>query len=90
MKGIVKLEEDPERPLVLHAVQHVMHPPAQLPAWPDADRRTRIVFITKDLDEGFVRRMFDAFAGHVAPDTPDRAAVAENPLYVSGFSGRFG
>lgn len=90
MKGVVKLAEDPERPLVLHAVQHVLHPPVQLPAWPDADRRTRLVFITKDLDEGFVRRMFDAFAGHVAPDTPDRTAVADNPLYVSGFSGRFG
>ncbi|MEJ1160267.1 CobW family GTP-binding protein [Prosthecomicrobium sp. N25] len=90
MKGVVRLAEDPERPLVLHAVQHVLHPPTQLPAWPDEDRRTRLVFITKDLDEGFVRRMFDAFAGHVAPDTPDRTAVEANPLQVSGFSGRFG
>lgn len=90
MKGIVRLAEDPERPLVLHAVQHVLHPPARLAGWPDEDRRTRLVFITKDLDEGFVRRMFDAFAGHVATDTPDRAALADNPLSISGFSGRFG
>jgi G3E family GTPase len=90
MKGVVKLAEDPDRPLVLHVVQHVMHPPAQLPAWPDADTRTRLVFITRDLDEGFVRRMFEAFTNTLAPDTPDRAAVTENPLHISGFTGTFG
>ncbi|MDR3376944.1 MAG: GTP-binding protein [Ancalomicrobiaceae bacterium] len=90
MKGIVQLVEDPERPLVLHAVQHVMHPPARLPAWPDADRRTRLVFITRDLDESFVARLFGAFTGEVATDTPDRAALEDNPLAIAGFSGRFG
>ncbi|MDK9696311.1 MAG: GTP-binding protein [Siculibacillus sp.] len=89
VKGVVRLAEDPERPLVLHVVQHVVHPVAQLERWPDADRRTRLVFITRDLDESFVKRMFDAFVGTLAPDTPDRAAVADNPLSVSGFSGTF-
>jgi G3E family GTPase len=89
LKGIVRLQEDPDRPLVLHAVQHVLHPPAQLAAWPDADRRTRLVFITRDLDEAFVRRMFGALIGEVAPDTPDRAALEANPLAIGGFSGRF-
>jgi G3E family GTPase len=89
MKGIVQLVEDPGRPLVLHAVQHVMHPPARLPAWPDDDHRTRLVFITRDLDEGFVARMFAAFMGEPTIDTPDRAAVEDNPLAISGFSGRF-
>jgi G3E family GTPase len=89
LKGIVRLKEDPDRPLVLHAVQHVLHPPVQLAAWPDADHRTRLVFITRDLDEGFVRRMFGALVGEVATDTPDRAALDDNPLAISGFSGRF-
>jgi G3E family GTPase len=89
VKGVVRLAEDPERPLVLHVVQHVVHPVAQLERWPDADRRTRLVFITRDLDEGFVKRMFDAFVGELAPDTPDRAAMTDNPLQVSGFSDRF-
>ncbi len=89
MKGIVHLVEDPDRPLVLHAVQHVLHPPARLPRWPDADRRTRLVFITKDLPESFVQRMFAAFMGEPTIDTPDRAGVADNPLAISGFSGRF-
>jgi G3E family GTPase len=50
MKGIVCLAEDPDRPLVVHGVQHLFHPPHHLPAWPGADRRTRIVFITRGLD----------------------------------------
>ncbi|HSV29222.1 MAG TPA: GTP-binding protein, partial [Candidatus Omnitrophota bacterium] len=48
IKGIVHAREH-EKPLAIHGVQHVFHPPAALPDWPDADRRTRIVFITRDL-----------------------------------------
>ncbi len=86
MKGIVRLAEDPERPLVVHGVQEIFHPPARLDRWPDADRRTRLVFITRDLPEGFVRRMFDAFTGALAPDTPDPSAMTANPLALGGFT----
>ena len=41
LKGIVKIAEFPDEPLVIHGVQHVMHPPVRLERWPDADRRTR-------------------------------------------------
>jgi len=37
-------------PVVVHGVNHVFHPPTVLPAWPDADRATRLVFITQGLD----------------------------------------
>ncbi|WP_099558104.1 CobW family GTP-binding protein [Hartmannibacter diazotrophicus] len=87
MKGIVRLAEDPDRPLVLHGVQEVFHPPARLDAWPDADHRTRLVFITNDLAEDFVRKLFDGITGALAPDTPDKAAITDNPLAISGFSG---
>lgn len=80
MKGIVNIAEDPDRPVVLHGVQHVMHPPLVLPRWPDDDRRTRLVFITRDLDESYVRKLWDAFAGIPAVDSPDRAALIDNPL----------
>jgi G3E family GTPase len=86
VKGIVQIAEDPGRPVVIHGVQHVFHPPATLDAWPDADRRTRMVFITKDLPEGFVRKMFEAFSGALRPDTPDSEAMLNNPLAVSGFT----
>jgi G3E family GTPase len=42
-------------PLVLHGVQHVLHPPLALRAWPSQDRRTRMVLITCDLDEQVLR-----------------------------------
>jgi G3E family GTPase len=85
MKGIVGIAEDPDRPLVVHAVQHAMHPPTQLPSWPGGDRRTRLVFITCDLPEAFVRGLFDAFTGVIAPDRPDAAAMTNNPLAIPGF-----
>jgi G3E family GTPase len=80
LKGIVRLAEEPDQPLVLHAVQHVMHPPARLAAWPDQDRRSRLVCVTWDLDPAVVRRLFDAFLGKPQIDTPDRAALLDNPL----------
>jgi G3E family GTPase len=80
LKGIVRLAEEPEQPLVIHMVQHIVHPPARLPAWPDEDRRSRLVCVTHDLDPAIVRRLFDAFRGVPRTDTPDRAALTDNPL----------
>ena len=51
VKGIVKLAEMPETPVVVHGVQHIFHPTARLERWPDDDHRTRLVFITRDLPE---------------------------------------
>ena len=84
IKGIVKLAEMPETPVVVHGVQHVFHPTARLDRWPDDDHRTRIVFITRDLQERTVRNLFDAFLGVAAPDQPDRTALTENPLIPFG------
>ncbi len=80
VKGIIALSDDPARPVVIHGVQHVFHPPHRLEAWPDADRRTRIVFIVKDLDETFVRGLYSAFANQPGIDSPDAAALQDNPL----------
>ncbi len=80
MKGIVKLADTPDRPIILHGVQHVFHPPVALAAWPDADHRTRLVFITKDLDQSFVEGLWNAFLGRPGIDTPDRSAMLDNPL----------
>jgi G3E family GTPase len=84
MKGIVKVAETPRTPMVVHAVQHLMHPLARLPAWPDGDERTRIVFIVRDIDPRTISELFDAFLGAAAPDRADRAAVADNPLVPFG------
>jgi len=49
VKGIVNIAERPGRPVVIHGVQQIFHPPVVLDAWPDDDHRTRIVFITRDI-----------------------------------------
>lgn len=85
MKAIVALTDRPEKPLVLHGVQSIFHPPVRLPAWPEgSDRKTRLVLITRDLSESYVRDLFGAFTGKVAIDRPDRAAMMDNPLSVPG------
>jgi G3E family GTPase len=61
LKAIVKIAERPENPVIIHGVQHVFHPPIILDQWPDTDKRTRMVFITKDMDPEFVEKLWDAF-----------------------------
>lgn len=86
MKAIVALTDRPDKPLVLHGVQSIFHPPVRLPAWPEgSDRKTRLVLITKDLSESYVRDLFGAFTGKLAIDRPDRAAMMDNPLSIPGF-----
>lgn len=61
MKGIIKLSDDPARPVVLHGVQHVLHPPVRLDGWPDGKAQTRLVFIVKDIDKAAIEDLFRAF-----------------------------
>ncbi|HZT27076.1 MAG TPA: GTP-binding protein [Pseudolabrys sp.] len=88
VKGIVNVAELPENPLVIHGIQHVFHPPARLERWPDDDRRTRIVLITRDLPERRVRELFDAFLRKPGIDRPDVAALTDNPLVPFGGADR--
>jgi G3E family GTPase len=80
VKGLVALAEDPDHPVVIHGVQHVVHVPAVLPRWPSEDRRSRLVFIVDDLDRSVVEKLWNAFLGRPAVDEPDAAALRDNPL----------
>ena len=62
VKGIVKLAEQPDRPAVVHGVQHIFHPPVWLDAWPDGDQRTKLVFITRDIPRAWIDRLLDALS----------------------------
>ena len=84
MKGVIELAEDPSRPLVIHGVQKILHPPARLPAWPDGQRGTRLVLITLDMPQDYIQRLFAAFTNKPSIDTPDRAALEANPLAIAG------
>ena len=58
--------KDQPRPFVIHGVQHIFYPPDTLERWPDDNRASRLVFITKDLAEETVRRHFKPFIGEAA------------------------
>ena len=47
-------------PVVVQYVQHLSHPPVELEAWPDENRSTRVVFITRNMRERQVRDLFAA------------------------------
>jgi G3E family GTPase len=61
VKAILNIEGN-DKPVVLHGVQHIFHPTVTLPKWPSADRRSRIVFIGRDLDEAALRDTLKLFA----------------------------
>ncbi len=49
VKGLINIVEQPNTPMVIHAVQHVIHTPAYLGTWPSDDRDSRLVFIVRDI-----------------------------------------
>jgi G3E family GTPase len=59
VKGILHLREE-ALPVAIHGVHHVFHPPVQLSAWPEGDRRSRIVFITRGLERAEVEESWAA------------------------------
>ena len=72
MKGIVRVVEDPERPAAIHGVQHVYHAPVWLERWPSGDRRTRMVFIGRNIPESWVTSLLELLESEVAEETARR------------------
>ena len=65
-KGILDIRESPDRPAVIHGVQHVLHPLTWLDSWPDADRRSRLVFITQGVPGNWIALLLDMLGEEVA------------------------
>jgi G3E family GTPase len=59
VKGFVDVEGC-QGPVLVQFVQHLAHPPVELTQWPDAERQSRLVFITRNLPEEKVRALFAA------------------------------
>ncbi|MCS0504757.1 CobW family GTP-binding protein [Ancylobacter mangrovi] len=75
LKGIIHVEGAPA-PFVIHAVQHIFHPPVILSDWPSDDRRSRIVMIGRDLTDEFLKRGFDLLRSSAAVRDEPNGAVA--------------
>jgi G3E family GTPase len=77
VKGIVHVAEEPGRPAVIQGAQHLLHNLSWLDRWPDADRRSKIVFITQGFDREEVEDMI-AILDRVAARTAAARARAQS------------
>ena len=75
MKGLVNVVEVPDRPAVIHGVQHVYHAPVWLARWPSADTRTRMVFIGRNIRESWVRSLIELIDAEVLDEIARRETV---------------
>jgi G3E family GTPase len=64
VKGLVNIVGE-SGPVVVQGAQHLFHPPVAMAAWPGEDRRSRIVFITRNIPRQAVEGLFTAAAGLV-------------------------
>ena len=59
VKGFLDVEGC-KGPVLVQFVQHLAHPPVELEAWPDKNRQSRVVFITRNISEHRVRALIQA------------------------------
>jgi len=65
VKGLLNVNAS-SAPIVIHGVQHCLHAPVHLPAWPGTERQSRLVFILRGLDPALLRRSFEVFSRRLA------------------------
>lgn len=70
-------------PVAVHAVQTLIHEPVELRCWPDADRRSRLVFIARDMSRGDIASTLDVL--RLKPATPAGAPRALDPRAYAKF-----
>ena len=61
VKGIIDIAERPGKPIVLHGVQQIFHPPLALERWPNDDHRSRLVFITRGIERAAIEETLRLF-----------------------------
>ena len=61
-KGILNIAGE-DLPFVVQGVNHEFYPVENLDAWPSDDRRSRLVFITKDLPRATIEKHLKPFIG---------------------------
>lgn len=55
-------------PVLINGVQHIVHPPLHLDGWPDADQRSRLVFIVRDMDRAKIEMSLATFNALANPE----------------------
>ena len=86
LKGLLNVEG---RPVAVHAVQTLIHEPVTLERWPDDERRSRLVFITRGMARADIERTLPALEyDGPAPGAPggfDAAAYARFAAVAGNF-----
>lgn len=73
-KALINVADRPQGPVVVHAVQHVLHPPIALEAWPSDNRSSRLVFIVRDISQEAIERTLARF-GEISRESIARPAA---------------
>jgi len=86
VKGVLNVEGEP---FAVHAVQRIVHEPEQLPGWPDDDRASRLVFITRGIAQEAIEKTLDVLG--YAPPQAQRSGLMDPDAYARFVSavGRF-
>ena len=77
VKGIINIVEEPDRPAVIQGAQQLFHSLELMDNWPSADRRTRIVFITRHIDQAYIEETLELIE-RVSARTAAAQAAAKN------------
>jgi G3E family GTPase len=77
VKGLLNVEGEP---VAVHAAQTLIHEPVPLVAWPDDERRSRLVFITRGLSREDVAATLDILQWQSASRQPAGQSVDGKPL----------
>jgi G3E family GTPase len=64
VKGVLNVEGEP---VAVHAVQRIVHEPVFLARWPDAERRSRLVFITRGITRAAIEPTLAVLGFDLAP-----------------------
>ncbi len=75
LKGLLRVRGE-ERPVVIQGVQHLVHPPQHLDAWPGGEPVTRLVVIGRGFDRAAIERSFAAFMRLGRPAAAVQAALS--------------
>jgi G3E family GTPase len=87
VKGILNIAGS-ETPVAVHGLQHLVHPPVHMAAWPDEDRSSRLVFIVDGLDSMVIERSLAAFLGIAARmggERPETIRASSVQVAEAGF-----
>jgi G3E family GTPase len=85
LKGLLNVTGVPT-PVLINGVQHIVHPPSHLEEWPDADRRSRLIFIVRGLQRAPIERSLAVFNDLVnTPSSTARPRGSGDPVHPPSY-----